>query len=91
MYDAETGVQKCLHHDFCTHAFLDWEKERFEDLPRRVGAVIPKSKMPIWESVSTLRMECIMRAETAADRAVLKKKTTKAQLEKWLLGRCRRK
>ncbi len=31
---------------------------------------------------SALRMECIMRGETAAD---------KAQLEKWLLGRCRRK
>jgi hypothetical protein len=85
VYDGETGVQKCPHHDPCTPEFLNWEKDRFEDLSCRVGAVIPKSKLPLWESVSALRMECVMRAENAAERAALIQKTTKAQLEKWLL------
>ena len=91
VYDEETGVQICLHHDPCTPEFLDWEKDRFEDLSCRVGGVIPKSKLPLWESVSALRMECVMRAENAAERAALIQKTTKTQLEKWLLGKCRRK
>ena len=66
------------------------EEERFEDLTCRVCPNIPKSKLPVWESVAALRMECVMRCSTDDDMATLKKKTTAAQLEKWLLTKCRR-
>ena len=91
VYDAVTGVQQCKHHNVCTEDFLKGEEERFEDLTCRVCPNIPKSKLPVWESVAALRMECVMRCSTDEDRASLKKKTTAAQLEKWLLTKCRRK
>jgi hypothetical protein len=90
VYDDETGVQKCLHHDACTTEFLDWEKQRFQDLSDRVGIDIPLSKLPTWESVNVLRSECWKRCKTSHDRDEFRKKTTEAQLEKWLLKKCRR-
>jgi hypothetical protein len=83
-------VQKCLHHDACTTEFLDWEKQRFQDLSDRVGIDIPLSKLPTWESVNVLRSECWKRCKTSHDRDEFRKKTTEAQLEKWLLKKCRR-
>ena len=91
VYDEETGVQQCLHHDVCKPAFLKWEEKRFEELTRRVARNIPMSKLPPWESVSALRGECWMRCRTAEDRSMLKKCTTEAQMEKWLLTKTRRK
>ena len=91
VYDEETGVQQCLHHDVCTPAFLEWEEKRFEDLSSRVASNIPKSKLPPWESVSALRGECWMRCTTAEDRSMLKKCTTEAQMERWLLTKTTRK
>jgi hypothetical protein len=91
VYDEVTGVQKCLCHDVCTPEFLNWEKERFEDLSERVATTIPLSKLPPWESVGALRHECCKRAATPQDRARLNKMTTEAQMQHWLLARCRRK
>jgi hypothetical protein len=91
VYDEETGVQKCLCHDVCTPEFLQWEKERFDDLSARVGNSIPMSKRPPWESVGALRHECCRRCYTPQDRARLDKMTTEAQMQHWLLARCRRK
>ena len=91
VYDEVTGVQKCLCHDVCTPEFLNWEKERFEDLSERVATTIPMSKLPPWESVCALRHECCKRAMTPQDRACLNKMTTEAQMQHWLLARCRRK
>ena len=91
VYDEVTGVQKCLHHEPCKPEFLEWEKQRFEELSHRVSSNIPESKIPTWESVGALREECWKRCKTPTDRAEFRKKTTHAQLEKWLLKRCRRK
>jgi hypothetical protein len=91
VYDELTGVQKCLCHDVCTPEFLKWEKERFEDLSERVATTIPLSKLPVWESVGALRHECCKRAVTPQDRARLNKMTTEAQMQHWLLTKCRRK
>jgi hypothetical protein len=71
--------------------FLNWEKERFEDLSERVATMLPLSKLPPWESVGALRHECCKRAGTPQDRARLNKMTTEAQMQHWLLARCRRK
>ncbi len=35
VYNTETGVQSCLHHDVCTPEFLKWEESRFDDLTKR--------------------------------------------------------
>ena len=35
VYDKETGVQTCLHHDVCTPEFLLWETARYEDLIKK--------------------------------------------------------
>jgi hypothetical protein len=91
VYDEQTGVQICLCHDVCTPAFLIWEKERFEELSARVGTTIPMSKLPPWESVGALRHECCKRCNTPQDRARLNKMTTEAQMQHWLVARCRRK
>jgi hypothetical protein len=90
-YDEQTGVQICLCHDVCTPDFLIWEKERFEDLSARVGTTIPMSKIPPWESVGALRHECCKRCYTPQDRARLNKMPTEAQMQHWLVARCRRK
>ncbi len=92
VYDEETGVQKCLCHDVCTPDFLKWEKERFDALSARVGTSIPMSKRPPWESVGALRHECCRRSYTPQEKARLDKMTTtEAQMQHWLLARCRRK
>jgi hypothetical protein len=91
VYDEETGVQKCLCHDVCTPEFLLWEKERFEDLSQRVATTIPMTKIPPWESVGVLRSECVKRCVTPQDRQRLNKMTTEAQMQRWLLAKCRRK
>ena len=91
VYDEDTGVQTCLCHDVCTPEFLQWEKERFEDLSQRVATRIPMSKIPPWESVSALRGECVKRCVTVQDRQRLNKMTTEAQMQKWLLSKSRRK
>ena len=91
VYDEDTGVQKCLCHDVCTPEFLLWEKERFEDLSQRVATTIPMSKIPPWESVGVLRSECVKRCVTPQDRQRLNKMTTEAQMQRWLLAKCRRK
>jgi hypothetical protein len=90
VYDEETGVQKCSHHDACTAEFLAWEKQRFEDLSVRVAIHIPHSKLPTWKSANILQSECWKRCKTSKDRDEIRKKTTHAQLEKWLLKKCRR-
>jgi hypothetical protein len=91
VYDEETGVQTCLCHDVCTPAFLQWEKERFEDLSQRVATEIPMSKIPPWESVGALRGECVKRCVTAQDRQHLNKMATESQMQRWLLSKSRRK
>jgi hypothetical protein len=91
VYDEDTGVQKCLCHDVCTPEFLQWEKERFEDLPQRVAPSIPMSKIPPWESVGVLRSECVKRCVTPQDRQRLNKMTTEAQMQRLLLAKSRRK
>ncbi len=70
---------------------MKWEKERFDDLSARVGTSIPMSKRPPWESVGALRHECCRRRYTPQERARLDKMMTEAQMQHWLLGRCRRK
>ena len=91
VYDKETGVQTCLHHDVCTPEFLLWETARFEDLTKRVSTNIPLSKLPPWESVSALRSECYKRCKSPQEKAKVEAKTTEAQLQRWLLTRCKRK
>jgi hypothetical protein len=91
VYDKATGVQACLHHDVCTSEFLLWEKARFDDLTQRVSYKIPKSNLPPWESVAALRTECCKRCESSEEEAKVKKKTTEAQLQRWLLTRFKRK
>ena len=91
VHDKSTGVQRCLHHDVCTPEFLQWETARFEDLTKRVSKNIPLSKLPPWESVSALRSECCKRCQSQEELDKIKKKTTEAQLQRWLLTRCKRK
>jgi hypothetical protein len=74
VYDEVTGVQKCLHHESCTPAFLEWEKQRYEELSLRVSCNIPESEIPTWESVGALREECWKRCKTPTDRAEFRKK-----------------
>ena len=90
VYDDETGVQKCKHHDVCTPEFLCWEKERFEDLGIRVAHKIPLCKLPPWESVPALRIECSKRCKDDKDHACVKGLATEAKLQRWLLTRCKR-
>jgi hypothetical protein len=91
VYDKATGCQLCLHHDVCIPEFLEMETARFDDLTARVSTQIPLSKLPCWESVAALRGECNKRCLTEAERAIVKKKTTEAQLQRWLLTRIKRK
>ena len=91
VYNTETGVQSCLHHDVCTPEFLKWEESRFDDLTQRVSKKIPLTKLPPWESVSALRNECCKRCQSPQEEILLKKKTTEAQLQRWILARCKRK
>ena len=91
VYDEDTGVQKCLHHEACTPEFLEWKKQRYDELSQRIIVNIPESKIPTWESLGAYREEYWKRCKTPTDRAEFRKKTTHAQLEKWLLKRCRRK
>jgi hypothetical protein len=91
VYDEDTGVQTCLCHDVCTPEFLQWEKERFEDLSKRAATSIPMSKIPPWESVGALRSECVKRCVAPQQRQRLNKTTTEAQkMQRWLLAKCRR-
>jgi hypothetical protein len=90
VYDEESGVQKCPHHDVCTPEFLSWEKERFEDLGKRVAHKIPLCKLPPWESVPALRLECYKRCKDEKDHACVKGMNTEAKLQRWLLTRCKR-
>jgi hypothetical protein len=90
VYDDETGVQKCPHHDVCTPEFLSWEKDRFEDLGIRVSHKIPLCKLPPWESVPALRLECSKRCKDEKDHACVNGMTTEAKLQRWLLTRCKR-
>jgi hypothetical protein len=80
VYDDETGVQE----------FLDWEKKRFEDLEKRVAHTIPVCKLPPWESVPALRLECIKRCQDQNDHECVKKMSSEAKLQRWLLTRCKR-
>jgi hypothetical protein len=86
VYNTETGVQSCLHHDVCTPEFLKWEESRFDDLTKRVSKKIPLTKLPPWESVSALRNECCKRCQSLQEEILLKKKTTEAQLQRWILA-----
>ena len=90
VYDEVTGVQKCFHHDVCTPEFLLWEKNSFEDLGARVAHQIPLSKIPPWESVPALRLECSKRCKNDDELAFVKQLTTEAKLQRWLLSRCKR-
>ncbi len=98
VYDDETGVQKCHHHDVCTPEFLDvctpeildLEKKRCEELEKRVVHTIPLCKLPPWESVPALRIECIKRCQDLDDHECVKKMSSEAKLQHWLLTRCKR-
>ena len=91
VYDEDTGVQKCLHHDVCTPDFLHWEKQRFEELEAKVKPKIPLMKLPPWESVPALRLECIKRCVNDEEVAELKRMNNETKLQRWLLSRCKRK
>ena len=91
VYDLCSGAQKCMHHGVCTPEFLEWERVRYEDLCARVAPTIPLSKLPLWESKSAIRAECIRRCDSAAERLCVSAKKTMAHLQKWLLAKCRRK
>ena len=91
VYHAITGAQQCLHHDACTPEFLAWEQKRFEYLNTRIGPRVPLSKLPLYESVPQLRVECYRRCDSMEERATVRQKTSEAKLQKWLLGKCRRK
>ncbi len=67
--------------------FLSWEKERFEDLGIRVSHKIPLCKLPPWESVPALRLECYKRCKDEKDHACMKGMKTEAKLQRWLLTR----
>jgi hypothetical protein len=73
VYDGDTGVQKCLHRDVCTNEFLAWEKRRFEDLTMHVAPTVPRSKLPLYESVPSLRLECCRRCDTEDERKYVNK------------------
>ena len=75
----------------CTPEFLAWEQQRFEDPNTRIGPRVPLSKLPLYESVPQLRVECYRRCDTPEERATVRQKTSEAQLQKWLLSKCRRK
>jgi hypothetical protein len=90
VYDEETGVQTCHHHDVCTYEFLDWEKKIFEDLEKRVKPKIPLCKLPTWESVPALRIECMKRCVNENEQAEVKRMKNESQLQRWILSRCKR-
>ena len=90
VYHEETGVQKCHHHDVCTPDFLEWETERFEYLEKRVKPKIPMCKLPPWESVPALRIECVKRCCNDNELDAVKGMTSETQLQRWLLSRCTR-
>ena len=90
VYNDETGVQKCHHHDVCTADFLEWERNRFEDLGKRVAVNIPLCKLPPWESVPALKLECIKRCKDEKDHECVKRMSTEATLQRWILTRCKR-
>jgi hypothetical protein len=70
---------------------MEMETARFDDLTARVSTQIPLSKLPCWEPVAALRGESYKRCVTEAERAIVKKKTTETQLQRWLLTRIKRK
>ena len=90
VYDKDTGVQKCHHHDVCTPQFLGWEKTRFDDLHKRVKPKIPLSKLPPWEPVLALRIECMKRCVNENEEAEVKRMKNEPQLQRWILSRCKR-
>ncbi len=74
----------------CTPEFLEWEKKRFEELEKWVVHTIPLCKLPPWESVPALRIECIKRCQDLNDHECVKKMSSEAKLQRWLLTRCKR-
>jgi hypothetical protein len=74
---------------YARHGLL-WEKNRFEDLGARVAQQIPLWKIPPWESVPALRLECSKRCKNDEELVFVKQLTTEAKLQRWLLSRCKR-
>jgi hypothetical protein len=82
----QDGRQQCLHWDPHTPEFGLWEQRRYQYLQANVD--VPLSVRPKWNDAETLRAECELRC-SPSDQALLKKTTTMAKLEKFLLARCR--
>jgi hypothetical protein len=82
----QDGRQQCLHWDPHTPEFGLWEQRRYQCLEANVN--VPLSVRPKWNDAATLREECALRC-SSSDKALLKKTTTVAKLEKFLLARCR--
>ena len=57
---------------------------------RRVSHKIPLCKLPPWESVPALRLECFKRCKDEKDNACVMGMKTEAKLQRWLLTRCKR-
>ena len=82
-----SGEQVCRHWEPHTDEFSKWEAERYGWLEKNVE--IPASVLPAWNDRATLVEECLLRSKNS-DSTIVKKTTTMANLEKFLMGRCRK-
>ena len=56
----------------------------------KLHSTIPLCKLPPWESVPALRLECIKRCQDQNDHDCVKKMSSEAKLQRWLLTRSKR-
>ncbi len=91
VYNDLTGCQQCRNHDVCDPEFLEWEDSRMRYLEANVKPKIPSSNRPYYESLESLREECMKKCVTEREQNQVMKKKTFAVLEKGLLeeGRTR--
>jgi hypothetical protein len=47
-------------------------------------------KLPPWESVPALRIECMKRCVNENEQAEVKRMKNEPQLQRWILSRCKR-
>ena len=52
---------------------------------------IPLCKLPPWESVPALRIECVKRCVNDDELEEVKRMNNETKLQRWLLSRCKRK
>jgi hypothetical protein len=69
-----TGIQQCRHHDVCDRKFLEWEDSRMRYLEANVKPRIPITNRPYYESLDSLRVECLKKCVTEIEQNLVMKK-----------------